>query len=57
MIETKIKEVKFLVCPKCKHEWVPQNENKLPKVCPRCKYYLDRALDKTDKQKEGDQLE
>ena len=24
-------------CFRCKHEWKPNNMNKIPRVCPKCK--------------------
>lgn len=32
--------MKKIVCEVCKHEWYPRVPN--PKVCPRCKNYLNR---------------
>jgi len=24
-------------CSRCQHEWIPRNEEELPKICPKCK--------------------
>lgn len=32
--EIKIKEC---VCERCSHEWIPREQNEMPKVCPKCK--------------------
>ncbi len=34
IVEIKIKGFK---CERCEHEWVPNNINIEPKVCPKCK--------------------
>lgn len=28
-----------LICVKCNHVWYPNDPNKKPKVCPKCKRY------------------
>ncbi len=32
-----------LICPRCGHDWKPIVVN--PKMCPRCKKYLDKKKD------------
>jgi hypothetical protein len=36
-------------CERCKHEWMPRNKERAPKVCPSCKSpYWDRLRRKYD---------
>ena len=35
--------VRRLICPNCAHDWRPMVSS--PKMCPRCKKYLDKKKD------------
>ena len=38
-------------CERCQHEWLPRNQQRQPRVCPRCKSaYWDRARKTAEQQ-------
>ena len=40
-------------CERCEHRWVPENIDKPPRVCPKCKSpYWDRPRQKANTKRE-----
>jgi DNA-directed RNA polymerase subunit RPC12/RpoP len=37
-------------CERCRHEWIPRNQEEHPRVCPACKSpYWDKPRKKSNK--------
>ena len=43
--------IPMFTCPKCAHAWTPRLLN--PRVCPRCKRYLEQKPGRTSRVKEA----